>query len=112
MEILFTRGDVSIRLSEVIACIDKKRAEHHRKNGHAFEPEILEAQIGMKYIRLVTRRPGIDLSGSVYCFLDKEGNIYKAASFKAPAKGIRGSVFDPDCSWGKGLGPYGAAYLR
>ena len=28
-----------------------------------------------------------------FCFLDKEGNIYKAASWKVPAKGIRGNIF-------------------
>ena len=68
----------------------------------------LEAMLGSKYIRLVETRNG----RSVYCFLDYQGNIYKSASWKAPAKHIRGTVFDTNYSWGKALGTYGAAYLR
>ena len=44
---------------------------------------------GSKYIRLVVTSYG---QRSVHCFLDKEGNIYKAASWKTPAKGIRGNI--------------------
>lgn len=63
---------------------------------------------GRKYIKIVDNSNG---SASVYCFLDFDGNIFKAASWKAPAKHIRGSVFDENHSWGKGFHPYGAAYL-
>lgn len=70
---------------------------------------VVTAEPGRKYIKLVVVSGG---QTSVYCFLDMEGNIYKAASWKAPAKYIRGSVFNPSYSWGKALGMYGAAYLR
>lgn len=69
----------------------------------------LTAEYGRKYIRIVIEQYS---SRSVYCFLDYAGNIYKAASWKAPAKHVRGTVFMPDYGWGKALGPYGAAYLR
>lgn len=29
---------------------------------------------------------------SVHCFVDMQGNIYKASTWKAPAKGIRGNI--------------------
>lgn len=74
--------------------------------------EKVKAMIGKKYIRIVKYRDNQENSGSAYCFLDMAGNIYKAASWAAPAKHIRGSVFDANYSWGKALGPYGAAYLR
>lgn len=32
-------------------------------------------------------------SRSVHSFVDFDGNIYKASSWKAPAKGIRGNIF-------------------
>jgi len=69
----------------------------------------LTAEPGRKYIKIVEETYG---QRSVYCFIDQNGNIYKAASWKAPAKHVRGSVFDPDYSWGRAFGPYGVAYLR
>ena len=70
---------------------------------------VVTAEPGRKYIKLVVAS---GVSRSVYCFLDMDGNIYKAATWKAPAKHVRGSVFDPSFGWGKALNHYGAAYLR
>lgn len=50
---------------------------------------------GVKYTRVVQTSGG---SRSVYCFLDAEGNIYKAASWKAPAKGVRSTLATLDVS--------------
>jgi|APSaa5957512493_1039668.scaffolds.fasta_scaffold13789_1 hypothetical protein len=59
---------------------------------------------GRKYAKIVN-------GSSVYCFVDRtNGNILKSASWKAPAKGARGNIYADDPL--KGLGPYGAAYLR
>lgn len=85
---------------------DKKDLPGLCKNGPY---RVVTAEPGRKYIKLVVASGG---QRSVYCFLDMEGNIYKAATWKAPAKHIRGSVFDESYSWGKALGMYGAAYLR
>jgi hypothetical protein len=70
----------------------------------------IELQRGKKFIRVVSRET--NGGGGVYCFLDLQGNIFKADGWKRPAKHIRGSIFDENFSLGKGLGPYGAAYLR
>lgn len=53
---------------------------------------------GKKYIK-ISRTQGKN-SLSVHAFVDIDGNIYKPASWKAPAKGIRGNIFDDK----KGLG--------
>ena len=65
---------------------------------------------GKKYVRIVVGRN--TSQSSVYCFLDADGNILKSESWKKPAKGIRGSIFDPGFSIGKGLTQYGAVYYR
>ena len=49
---------------------------------------------GSKYFKVEMSSRG---SGSVYCFIEKStGNILKAAGWRAPAKGIRGSVLIVD----------------
>ena len=49
---------------------------------------------GSKFLRIVSKSGG---SRSVYCFVNKlNGDILKAAGYKAPAKGARGSVFKPE----------------
>ena len=114
MNIFFQNGDKVLTLKEVVETIDGKIAEDGKKrfailweNGPY---EVLSAQPGKKYIKLVkTNRNG---QRSVYCFLDMDGNIYKSATWHAPAKHIRGSIWDKDMGWGKALGPYGAAYLK
>ena len=47
---------------------------------------------GRKYYKLI-HKDGI--SRSVHCFIDKSnGNVYKSASWKAPAKGVRYNLLD------------------
>lgn len=111
-----------VTLQEVIDTLNERLAEYYQthypnlcKDGPCQQ---LEVEPGRKFFKLVTvDRPMSDSfksspSRSVYCFIDMVGNIYKAATWKAPAKHIRGSIFDPDFSWGKALDSYGAAYLR
>ena len=54
----------------------------------------VEFDEGKKYVKIVTISGGG--SRSVYCFVEKEnGNIWRAASWKAPARNfIRGNVYD------------------
>ena len=63
------------------------------------EQNIAEFQLtiepGSKYIRVVVNHGST--SRSVHSFVDMEGNIWKAAGWKAPAKNfVRGSVFSPE----------------
>jgi hypothetical protein len=45
---------------------------------------------GRKYYKVIVE--SMTHSKSVYCFIDFDGNIYKAAGYNAPAKGIRGNI--------------------
>lgn len=75
------------------------------------DPSIrLSFEPGKKYIRVVEERPG---QRSVFCFLEAStGAILKAAGWKAPAKGIRGYITDPNYSIGRGITQYGGSYRR
>jgi hypothetical protein len=96
-------------LEEIVNGINEQLNAYEEKHYPSSQSrDILTAEVGRKYIKLVSNRHG----RSVYCFIDLNGNIYKAASWKAPAKHIRGSVFEPNFSFGWALGQYGAAYLR
>lgn len=72
---------------------------------------------GKKYNRVVVDDYDKDTGDaighkSVWCFINKEnGDVLKAASWKAPAKHARGNIFDKDNGL-KFIGPYGPAYLR
>ena len=44
---------------------------------------------GKKFTKVLVTTFG---STSVHCFIDSEGNLYKAASYNVPAKGIRGNI--------------------
>jgi hypothetical protein len=104
----------SITLQQFLDTINAKIEEVGRKELPSLWKDsryttLVVEKCGPKHIKIIATGQN---QRSVYCFLDYAGNIYKAATWRAPAKHIRGSIFDKDCSWGKGLGPYGAAYLR
>ena len=50
-----------------------------------FEGAVFSVSAGRRYTRIL-------IGDSVYCFIDADGNIYKAASWKAASKGIRSTL--------------------
>lgn len=68
------------------------------------------AEYGKRYARIVAERSS---SSSVVCFIDlQNGDILKAASWKAPApNGARGSLLSSDRG-ASCMGPYGCKSLR
>lgn len=111
IQFYWSNGDQSrtVHLNDFISALNKWINDYETQHYPGSGTSSIVAEPGRKFIKLVVTRFG---SRSVYCFLDRSGNIYKSASWKAPAKHIRGSVFDANYSLGKALGPYGAAYLR
>jgi hypothetical protein len=61
------------------------------ENGECAYSYVIES--GRKYhkiIMVIDNGPGRNVSRSVHCFISKNtGEVYKAASFKSPAKGVR-----------------------
>lgn len=71
------------------------------------KPALLSLERGKRYVRVVTTDD--DGHGQrVYCFIDStNGDILKAASWKAPAKTARGNIYKGLA----GINQYGANYL-
>lgn len=68
---------------------------------HGYLKDVLKIRVGRKYIKILRG------DGSVFCFLDENGNVLKAASWATPAQGVRGNIFEK----GKeGVSAYGALY--
>lgn len=108
MNITFAKEDKTVTLKEFLDFLNDVIP---KRRGFTVlsSPVYFSAEAGKKYIRIVESYHG---SRSVYCFLDMEGNIYKSATWKAPAKHVRGSLFDKDFSLNIGLDTYGARYLK
>jgi hypothetical protein len=74
-------------VKEIEAAQAKEWAEH--KYDMAKVP-IFAIEKGNKYARITRRSYG---QLSVHCFVEMStGDIYKAATWKAPAKGVRGNI--------------------
>lgn len=73
-------------------------------------PDVITARPGKRYVKIIRNQTGC--GGSVHCFVDTHnGNVLKAAGWKAPAKHPRGNIFDTHNGLGS-MGEYGPAYLR
>lgn len=84
--------------------------DHRTAHCPMLERPVLSVAGGSKYIKIVRKEGG--QGASVHCFVSTvDGAVYKAASWKAPAKHARGNIFASD--FGKGAcTPYGIVYLR
>jgi RNA processing factor Prp31 len=87
--------------------------EHYEERFPNLTAPLVLVKFGRKYAKLIKK--GSDKKGgqqSVYGFVDAHtGDIYKAATWAAPAKHIRGSIFDGDGGMSS-CTPYGIVYLR
>lgn len=93
--------------------LDRFINKHHFENYAYARTESMVLETGRKYARIFRRGPGVN---SCYCFISLEnGEIFKPASWSAPAKHARGTIFQADDELfgeGKVCGPYGIIYLR
>jgi hypothetical protein len=80
---------VLARLEAILPAVHERHVEHFAQHFPGSQPDTVKVEtVGKKFIKL--RR-----GGSVFCFIGAEdGAIYKAASWKVPAKGVRGNIFD------------------
>lgn len=90
--------------------------DHYKTSFPNLSVPVLQVEKGRRYVRVwrveTTRTPeGVTVlrdSRSAHCFVDTtNGDVLKAASWKAPAKGARGNIFG---DFSKSVTSTGAAY--
>ena len=115
-------NELMIRIEAFVDHADDVVAQHWAQMGytHNVPPTHRAKILSKQWCKVITQENFKDTS--VYCFIclqDGEtktlgklerGGIYKAASFKSPARTSRGNVFEPD--FGKCATPYGVQYLK
>jgi len=73
------------------------------------EWQLAQMKGGKRFIRIATGGP--NHTGSVFCFVEvATGKIFKAASYKAPAKHARGTIY-ASAFKEYGCGEHGANYI-
>jgi hypothetical protein len=74
-------------VKQVQAMINAQYAREYER----ITPPTMTVEYGKRYAKVI-RNETFGSGRSVYCFIDADGSILKSASWKAPAKGVRGSV--------------------
>jgi hypothetical protein len=104
--------DFQTSLDNFCKLLQDKINEHYKKDFAVLTPPTITVDIGSKYIRIVRNENNANCSPSrsVWGFVNRaNGDILKAAGWKAPAKHARGSIYNQD-PW-QGMGVYGPHYL-
>ena len=98
-------------LTNFIALAQNLVDEHHTRCFPMLPRVVLSMDKGRRYARIMRGEGENGEQGrSVYCFIDlTNGDVLKAATWKAPAKHARGSIFAENPI--AGVNPYGANYL-
>lgn len=88
-------GDIKADVQKYLDKVEKYHAEEWKRLGYDeyFPSPTFETNFGKTWIKVIEITPP-STQRSVHCFIDMNGNLYKAASWNAPAKGKRGSIYD------------------
>lgn len=85
------------RLEQFMAALQLKIGNAYANHHPETESPIMETMMGPRYIRIVRRNNAAEKSGSAYGFIDRaNGDIFKPAGWRAPAKHRRGNIFEDD----------------
>lgn len=108
--------DFEVGLVAFLEEAQEKINENYRVSFPNLVPPILEFNRGRRYVKIIKREQDRAAGGgSVFAFIDKDGDVMKPAGWNAPAKahkGKRGNILSDDKDWSQYLGPYGIQYLR
>ena len=97
---------------DFVVKVNKDIEEHYAIHLTGLQPELLQVDVGRKFIRLwkgtscwgFISRVDDTLKGAPI----KKGDLLKPATWKAPAKHARGNIIDGTAKWGV----YGPEYIQ
>jgi hypothetical protein len=106
--------NVNERLNQYVELVNELNEKNWKLSGYTFPATAPTAQVemGKRFAKIVTGHFNQESTGKgVHTFIDMtNGDILKAASYKAPAKnGKRGNIFADDCGQSC-ITHHGAAY--
>jgi hypothetical protein len=100
--------NITEQIEKFRAALEKMLVQHHAERFAVLPPPSIEISTGKRFARII-KKDGSSISA--YGFIDlQNGDLLKAASWKAPAMHARGNIFADDML--AGCGPYGMAYLK
>jgi len=95
-------------LASFLQKLELYKSDEKKRIAPNLNPDTLEVKRGSKYIRVFFNNGS---QSFCYCFVEIEtGKLYKPATYKAPAKHARGSIYGENQL--EGCTPYGMAYLK
>ena len=75
------------------ACTDRHQEWCDKHMGEDYENKtVYRVKQGKRWTKILYCTNGSE-SGSVHSFIDTNGDVYKPASWQAPAKHVRGNIF-------------------
>ncbi len=99
----------SLEVAEFVGRCQKIVRDYYEKHYQLLVVPTLAVEPGKRYFRIVQKQ---NSSCSAWAFIDStNGDVLKAASYKAPAKHARGNLHDEHGGM-KYIGVSGPAYLR
>jgi hypothetical protein len=100
--------NITEQIEKFRTALEKMIVKHHVEWFPRALPPSIEISTGKRFARII-KKSGSSIDA--YGFIDlKNGDLLKAASWKAPAMHARGNIFADDML--AGCGPYGMAYLK
>ena len=78
----------------------------YAKHYSAIVVPTISTSYGQKYVKILC-------DNSAYCFIDRSnGDLLKTASWRGPAKGARGNIFNPNCDVGNKANVHGGGLYK
>ena len=116
--------DFDTALNSFVTSCQKVTDEHHQKwypSTHETSPTTISVDAGGQKFKRIVRSNTVQRS--VHCFVSvtdghnkklgnwKAGDVFKADSWKAPARGVRGNIFDDQNGMTR-MGAFGPEYNK